>query len=113
MFNVHEILDRWRSGGRKEYRLTPLDGMGDERPLPIHPPVVVGRSERADLHLADPWVSRVHCVLAERDGELTVRDLESRHGVFVNDERVPQAILLPGDVLKIGASRFRVEMEES
>ncbi|MBW3595916.1 MAG: FHA domain-containing protein [Planctomycetes bacterium] len=112
MFNVHEMLGRWRSGGRKGYRLAPLDGwVNDGRPVSVHPPAVVGRSERADVHLTDPWVSRIHCVISERDGELVVRDLESRHGVYVNEERVSQGTLHPGDTVLIGASRFRVEVD--
>jgi pSer/pThr/pTyr-binding forkhead associated (FHA) protein len=38
-----------------------------------------------------------------------VRDLDSRHGVFVNEKKVSQATLHSGDVIGLGASRFRLE----
>lgn len=114
MFGLHELVNRWRHGGRKTYRLVPLDSwINDGNPVVIRPPAVVGRNSRANVHLADPWVSRIHCEFCEREGELVVRDLESRHGVYVNKERVSQATLHPGDTLLLGVSRFRLECDEA
>ncbi|HEU4619489.1 MAG TPA: FHA domain-containing protein [Gammaproteobacteria bacterium] len=48
-------------------------------------------------------VSRSHCELALRDGELKLRDL-SRHGTFVNERRVlAETVLKPGDMIRIGS----------
>ncbi len=48
-------------------------------------------------------VSRMHCELAMRDGELTLRDL-SRYGTFVNEKRVPgEVVLRRADVIRIGS----------
>jgi hypothetical protein len=48
-------------------------------------------------------VSRAHCELVLRDGELKLRDL-SRYGTFVNERKVAgEAALRPGDVVRVGS----------
>jgi hypothetical protein len=112
MFGLEGILKLWKHGDVAPCRLVPLDAWADGDPLPVFPPAVLGRSTKADIHLADPWVSRVHCEISYRNGELVVRDLESRHGVYLNDQRIIQGVLHPGDVLLLGVTRYRVEFEE-
>jgi hypothetical protein len=71
-------------------------------------PLVVGR-EGSTLarRLADyPNVSRRHAEIALADGRLTVEDLNSVNGTFVNDERVPALRprpLVDGDELRFAA----------
>lgn len=113
MFGFHDLIDFWKGEEPAPYRFIPTDAHGGEhKPFAVRPPAVAGRSEKADLVLNDPWVSRIHCEFFERDGELWVRDLESRHGVFVNGERLPQAPLHDGDVIFLGVSRFRLEVHK-
>lgn len=48
-------------------------------------------------------VSRSHCELVLRDGQLKLRDL-SRHGTFVNEKRVSgEQSLRPADVIRVGS----------
>jgi pSer/pThr/pTyr-binding forkhead associated (FHA) protein len=49
---------------------------------------VVGRAETCDLPLADPDASREHAVIARRGGQILLRDLGSRNGVFLGDQRI-------------------------
>ncbi|MFO7286828.1 MAG: FHA domain-containing protein [Gammaproteobacteria bacterium] len=52
---------------------------------------------------AQGGVSRLHCELAVRDGELRIKDL-SRYGTFVNEKPVSgDAVLQPGDVIRVGS----------
>jgi pSer/pThr/pTyr-binding forkhead associated (FHA) protein len=111
MFILHELASRLGLHAEKQYRLVPLDWWADVKPLSFQAPAVIGRSSKADVRLTDPWTSRVHCELSLQDGKLMVRDLESRHGVYVNEQRVRQAELHPGDVLLLGVTRFRLEYE--
>jgi pSer/pThr/pTyr-binding forkhead associated (FHA) protein len=76
-----------------------------------HFPAVVGRGSDADVRFRDAWISRVHCLLTLDDGRLSVRDLHSRHGTFVNGEPTIERALEPGDVLGLGLSAFRVEYD--
>lgn len=70
--------------------------------------LVIGRSDDADIQTSDRWVSRRHCELRRRGNQIEVRDLESRHGTYINGERVSMAPLRPGDELCIGLSVFRL-----
>lgn len=86
-----------------------LQPLHDSPAVPLAEPVVlVGRDDECDLVLASKRVSRKHCCLAEVNGRLAVRDLDSTNGVRVNGEKVVQTWLTPGDEVKIGPFRFRV-----
>src|SRR5262245_28605264 len=74
------------------------------------PNQLVGRHSMADLRLPLPDVSRRHCRFVFEDGGWRVVDLESLNGVFVNDERVRESSLRPGDQLRIGGFTFAVEL---
>ena len=62
---------------------------GEQRSLNLdHTPFTVGRKVDKDLVIADPRVSRDHAIIASENGKFTVIDQESKHGTFVNGERV-------------------------
>ena len=67
--------------------------------------------ESAALGLeGETTVSRQHAELSLAGGTLSVRDLESTNGTFINGNKVAEASNLAlGDVLQFGAARFRVE----
>ena len=69
----------------------------------------IGRATGANFIVDAPLVSRVHCRLSAGASELEVFDLDSTNGTFVNGERVPRALLRPGDRLGVG----RVELTVS
>jgi FHA domain-containing protein len=72
--------------------------------------VSLGRHPSNDLRLADPSVSRHHCVLRRTDGGWRAADLESRRGTFVNGLPVRERDLAHGDFLVIGESTFLVSL---
>ena len=93
-----------------EVELIILDHRGMEtRSVVAHLPAIVGRDLNSDVRLADPWVSRLHCVLNEIEGTLVVRDLGSKHGTFVNGHRGNDTHVLPGDRLTVGRSQVTVQ----
>lgn len=71
-------------------------------------PAVVGRSPEAHLRIGDPWISSMHAMFERRDDGLWVVDLESRNGVFVADERVPEARVAEGAVVRLGRTEIRI-----
>lgn len=78
------------------------------------PQFLIGRLSRCHLRAASLLVSRRHCVLYLNDGDLTVCDLNSTNGTFVNGQRVEGELELQhGDRLKVGPLVFIVQMEHS
>jgi len=76
-------------------------------------PATIGRGKGASITLAHPLVSRKHCELTEVSGQLQVRDLGSLNGTFVNNQRVSESPLKPGELLTIGTVTFRAVYEEA
>jgi TonB family protein len=72
--------------------------------------VIVGSGAQAAVKIQDPSVSNLHVMLkVDKDGGVTAIDLGSEAGTQVGGQRlmVPKA-LVPGDVLKVGASQVEV-----
>ena len=91
-------------------QLIPLD---PNLALPIavqQPILLVGRHPEADIRLSAAPVSRRHCCLAVVNDRVLVRDLGSRHGIFVNGARVEESPLNPGDELAIAHLIYRLEV---
>jgi hypothetical protein len=70
--------------------------------------LVIGRSRTCELVVDDDTVSRRHAALELRDGAWRLRDLGSRNGTWVNGRRAADVEVWPGDVLQLGAARFRL-----
>lgn len=68
----------------------------------------IGRGLENDVVLDSLSVSRNHARLL-RDGGLTVEDLGSRNGTFVNGRRVQRAQVGPGDRIRLGATEVQIE----
>src|SRR5258706_13735982 len=56
--------------------------------LPQSGKVIIGRSENADLRIDNGSVSRQHACLAIEGDGITVEDLGSQNGTYVNDAKV-------------------------
>ncbi len=66
-------------------------------------PFTVGRKVDKDLVIADPRVSRDHAQIMQQGQEFYLEDLGSKHGTFVNGERIQRQKLERGDRLEFGA----------
>jgi phosphoserine phosphatase RsbU/P len=66
-------------------------------------PFSVGRKVDKDLVIADPRVSRDHAQIMQEGQEFYLEDLGSKHGTFVNGERIQRQKLERGDRLEFGA----------
>jgi predicted component of type VI protein secretion system len=81
-------------------RLLVRDQQGERERLLVGT-MTVGRDTRCDISDADPLLSRRHAEFVCRPDSLVVRDLNSRNGISVNGVKVPEAVLRPGDVIKV------------
>ncbi len=73
--------------------------------------IVIGRSGDCDFQIPLAVVSRRHCKVSRKGGRLVVKDLGSSNGTYLNDKRVLQAEIKPGDVLKVGPVIFTVVVD--
>ena len=78
-----------------------LDGASPQRAL-------VGKSPVCDLTLTDPEVSRRHASLHVQGPELTLLDVGSTNGTFVDGIRVGKAFLRGGETISIGQTKLHV-----
>jgi FHA domain len=70
----------------------------------------IGRADAPLLLANDSQVSRAHASISlDAAGLATLSDLGSTNGTFLNNERVSSALLVPGDVIRIGTTLFRVD----
>jgi serine phosphatase RsbU (regulator of sigma subunit) len=67
-----------------------------------HSPFAVGRKADKDLVIADPRVSRDHALIVSENGVFSIVDQASKHGTFVNGERVERKTLERNDRLEFG-----------
>ena len=95
-----------------ELRLKVLDGKHAGQEIRVAgPKFLIGRGDDCQLRPKSDSVSRRHCMLQIDEGRVTVRDLGSRNGTLVNDQRVEgQFALKTGDRLSIGQLKFEVNL---
>lgn len=71
--------------------------------------VVMGRSDEADRILDDPYASEFHLRLVASDGGLTLHDLGSTNGTYVNGRRISAPTQLrQGDTIQVGKTVMEI-----
>ncbi|HZW92576.1 MAG TPA: sigma 54-interacting transcriptional regulator [Candidatus Eremiobacteraceae bacterium] len=94
-------------------RLLVLSGPLKDSTIPLSEgEITIGREASNGIAIADPSVSRKHCLLTGRDGRFRVRDLDSRNGTLVNRAAVDEQWLQHGDEIAAGDSSFLFLLEE-
>jgi two-component system cell cycle response regulator len=69
---------------------------------------VLGRAASAQIRVEDDGISREHAEIVFENGHVTVRDLSSTNGTFVNGTRTVSARMRDGDQLSVGNATFVV-----
>jgi hypothetical protein len=74
--------------------------------------LVLGRGERAEIRLEDPFASSRHARVYEQGNIVVIEDLGSTNGTYLNEEllETPRP-LHPGDRVRIGDSEFAFEVD--
>lgn len=67
-----------------------------------HSPFSIGRKIDKDLVISDPRVSRDHALITSEEGAFFVTDQGSKHGTFVNGEKIQRRKLKRNDRLEFG-----------
>jgi len=98
------------AAGQKAFALKFISGkyQGGEFPLKMEKQIVIGRSSELDMVLVEDMVSRKHAKITVAGGKITIEDLGSTNGTFVNGEKIKQARLKEGDRILIGTSILKL-----
>jgi len=73
----------------------------------------VGRVSDNSFEIPEASVSSHHAELHLRGNEVLVKDLDSTNGTFINGEKVSEAVLKPGQILRLGMVEMRLETGEA
>ena len=63
----------------------------------------LGRGFNTDFRVDDPSVSALHAEIVVEPNSITVKDLRSTNGTFINRSQIREGFLHPGHVLGLGA----------
>jgi hypothetical protein len=73
----------------------------------------VGRLDDNAFQITEPSVSSHHAEIVLRGNDVIVKDLNSTNGTFINGETVTEAVLKPGQILRLGQIEMRLETGEA
>ncbi|MFC1705800.1 FHA domain-containing protein [Planctomycetota bacterium] len=68
----------------------------------------IGRGQHNAIILTDPGVSTTHAQIAHDGEQFVLKDLQSRNGCFVNNDRITEAAVAEGDVIGIGCDQLSI-----
>src|SRR5688572_4849586 len=75
--------------------------------------LMLGRGTQSAYQVTDPTVSRSHCQLLCESDRVTVICKGGSAGTLVNGKKIQKQTLKPGDVLQIGATQLRFQLEDA
>lgn len=76
--------------------------------IPVKEKIIIGRALECDISILEPGLSRRHAEMNLVGDELTLKDLGSSNGTYVNGEKVDEVVLKDGDVMQFFKVRFIV-----
>ncbi len=69
----------------------------------------IGRVEDNMFQISEQSISSHHCEVLLRGSDVVVKDLNSTNGTFINDEKITEGVLKPGQTLRLGQVELRLE----
>jgi pSer/pThr/pTyr-binding forkhead associated (FHA) protein len=68
--------------------------------------MTIGRGEGNDIPIPDESVSRHHALIERQGDDYVIRDVRSRHGIWLGKQRVEEHTLRDGDVVSLGRAKL-------
>ena len=72
----------------------------------------IGRVDDNTFHIQDASVSSHHCEVHLRGPDILIRDLNSTNGTFINNDKISEAVLKPGQTLRLGQVELKLDTGE-
>jgi len=85
--------------GKQKGKVVPLKGNR----------LLIGRDNACQVQILDQGVSREHAEIYSLGEMVFIRDMESRNGSFVNDEKITEELLREGDLIRVGNTQLLFE----
>lgn len=84
---------------------------GQQREFALEPgQTSIGRKEDCDLRIPLAEISRKHAIVIITDKTVTMRDLGSANGTYVNNKRISEQELAAGDHIVVGPVVFTIRI---
>lgn len=71
---------------------------------------IIGRSEENSFQIPEGSVSGTHCEVVLQNDEISVKDLGSTNGTFIDGKKVSEGKLQHGQILRLGEIDVRFEV---
>lgn len=85
---------------------------GKAQPVPLtHDRTLVGRLDDCQIRVRSGKISRHHCEITKAGSTLTLKDLGSSNGTYLNQEQVEESKLSAGDLISLGSLVFLVQID--
>ncbi len=92
---------------QRKCQLIVLEGGSKGKKFDLNRPLTrIGKRETNDLVIEEKTISRDHLEIVQTENSYLLRDLESTNGTYINDIRVKEAYLSPGDIIRLGNIRI-------
>jgi predicted component of type VI protein secretion system len=69
----------------------------------------VGRVDDNTFQIADASVSSHHAEIILRGDDIVIKDLNSTNGTFINNEKITETVLKPGQTLRFGQVDLKID----
>lgn len=69
----------------------------------------VGRVSDNAFEIPESSVSSHHAEIILKGNDVLIRDLDSTNGTFINGERINEAVLKPGQILRFGTIELKID----
>lgn len=74
-----------------------------------HGTYLIGRGGQCDIIIIDSESSRKHCELIVENNVVSLRDLDSTNGVYLNGRRITEPVVINnGDSIRIGSTTLQL-----
>lgn len=101
-----------RPQGKLVVLKSPDDGLAAGSVFLLQPVTLLGRAPTSTIQVPDAYASAQHALISWREGQWWLEDLGSRNGTLLNDQPLQSpAVIATGDIISVGQTQFRVELE--
>ncbi len=92
--------------------LTPSEGPLKSGYALIKDKIIIGRNVKSDILINHESVSREHAEFTRSENGYHIKDLGSKNGIYVNNQRVKEYTLHDGDAIIIGSRNFSIKITQ-